>query len=410
MPLSLEARRAVLRETQERYRKSSKKEKGQLLEQFCTLTGYQRTYASRLLHRKLQGSRSAAARKKRKRPLYYGPEVAEPLRKIWAVMDGICGKRLAPFLPEILHKLESCGELQLDPQVREKLLAISASTIDRLLGPSRKELHWKGKTHTKPGSLLKHQIPVRTFAEWDPQSPGFLEVDLVDHDGGIARGDYVHTLDLTDVASGWTETIAVPNKAQLHVFAALKEVRCARLPFPVLGLDTDNGSEFINHELYRYCLEEKITFTRARPGRKNDTCYVEQKNYSVVRRMVGYARYDTPEELAVLNRLYIVLRFYTNFFQPTMKLVGKERRGSRVTKHYGKAQTPVQRLLAFPDTLIHQKTKDEIRLEYEVLNPAELMHQIRSLQEELAHLATIKETMRRSDTKNGKWREANCKN
>jgi hypothetical protein len=185
--------------------------------------------------------------------------------------------------------LERHNELRCDRQTREKLLRISAATIDRLLRPERRKHELRGQARTKPGTLLKHQIPIRTFAEWDEQQPGFGEIDLVGHDGGVAAGDYCQTLDLTDIATTWTETMAVRNKAQARVFEALQKVR-KNLPFPLLGLDSDNGSEFINDELLRYCQQQQISFTRSRPYRKNDSCFVEQKNYSIVRRAVVYAR------------------------------------------------------------------------------------------------------------------------
>ena len=210
-----------------------------------------------------------------------------------------------------------------------KLRKISASTIDRLLKRERKKLEIKGRKGTKPGTLLKHKIPIRTFADWNDNKPGFMEIDLVSHDGGNEYGDFAQTLDMTDIYSGWTETRAVKNKAHKWVFEAIREVR-KDLPFDLLGIDSDSGGEFINHALYNYCVEEKITFTRGRSYRKNDNCYVEQKNYSVVRRAVGYFRYDTDEEVDILNALYGYLRLYTNHFQPVMKLVEKVRIGSKV--------------------------------------------------------------------------------
>jgi len=191
-------------------------------------------------------------------------------------MDYLCGKRLTPMLPVLIDHLELHGELSLSPAVRAKLLTISSATVDRLLGPVRRKMQIKGRGHTKPGTLLKYQIPIRTFAQWDDARPGFLEIDLVGHDGGNARGEFLFTLDATDVATGWTETVAVRNKAQVHVLAALCQIR-ERLPFPLLGIDSDNGSEFINAHFLRYCSAEQLTFTRGRTGRKNDGCFVEQK-------------------------------------------------------------------------------------------------------------------------------------
>jgi len=277
--------------------------------------------------------------------------------------------------------LERHNELHCDRLTREKLLRISAATIDRLLRAERHKYVLRGQARTKPGTLLKHQIPIRTFAEWDEQQPGFGEVDLVGHDGGVAAGDYCQTLDFTDIATTWTETRAVRNKAQAHVFAALQKVR-KDLPFGLLGLDSDNGSEFINDQLLRYCRQEKITFTRSRPYRKNDNCYVEQKNYSIVRRAVGYARYDTDEQGELLNELYSYLRLYTNFFLPTMKLKYKERVGSKVKKSYDKPLTPYQRVLQAK--LVSKAAKDRLRAKYATLNPAALKRKLERLQQRLA--------------------------
>jgi len=196
--------------------------------------------------------------------------------------------------------------------------------------PTPRTARPNGRPGTKPGTPLKHQIPIKTFSEWNDTVPGFVEIDLGGHDGGIVRGQYCQTLDVTDVATGWTETRAVLNKAQAHVFSAIKEIR-ESLPFPLLGIDSDNGAEFINHELFRYCEDKRITFTRSRAYKKNGGCYVEQKNWSVVRRNVGYARFDTLEELAVLNERYALLREHTNYFMPSAKLLSKTRDGAKVT-------------------------------------------------------------------------------
>jgi hypothetical protein len=210
-----------------------------------------------------------------------------------------------------------------------------------------------------------------------------VEIDLVGHDGGDLSGDFAQTLDVTDVASGWTETQAVRNKAQIHVLHALQDIR-SRLPFPLHGVDSDNGSEFINDQLARYCREERLTFTRSRPYRKNDTCYVEQKNWSVVRRAVGYARYDTLEALTLLNTLYRSLRLYTNFFQPSMKLLEKIRDGAHVTKRYDKAKTPMSRLLE--SSCVDPRVKHRLRKLYDRLNPVALRRSIDQLQHQLETL------------------------
>jgi hypothetical protein len=284
-------------------------------------------------------------------------------------------------------KLERMGKLKLERETRRKLLSISAATIDRMLAPSRKRYLLRARSQTKPGTLLKHQIPIRTFADWNELRPGFLEIDLVSHEGGNPRGEYAYTLDATDVCTGWTETEAVRNRSQHFVFAGL-EAAMARLPFEVLGIDSDNGGEFINNHLVRYCRLNEITFTCSRPYRKNDNCFVEQKNYSVVRRTVGYCRHDTPAELKVLNELYALLRLYTNYFQPSMKLIEKTRIGSKVKKKYDAAKTPYHR--AMTSQWISKQTKRELRTIYATLDPAALSRDISKRQDELGVLVASK--------------------
>ena len=309
------------------------------------------------------------------------------LRKVWAVMDVPAGKRMAPFLSEIVGRLRACGELDLDDAQVAKLCGMSAATIDRRLAGERKRLQLKGRSGTKPGSLLKAQIPIRTWAEWNEKAPGFVEIDLVGHEGGDPRGEFAQTLTVTDVFTGWTETKAVRNKAQKWVFEALVELRGA-FPFPIRGLDSDNGSEFINAHLLAYCEQEELTFTRSRSGNKNDGAYVEQKNWSVVRRAVGYHRYDTPAELELLNSIYALLRLQTNFFSPQQKLVEKHRRGAKVTKRYDTAKTPDQRVLA--DKRVPKQIKTSLGKQYKQLNPAQIRRDITALQDQLLMLVRAK--------------------
>ena len=398
MRLTMKQRQAVTSVTHERYRKAQKKEKQRMLDEFCATTGYSRGYARFVLRNHgravwLRGKRIVIGdrhkRQPRLKPRYYDEEVVKTLTRLWELLNYICGKRLVAILPELINKLEQFGELRLPTTRKEKLLRISASSIDRLLKAERRKQQLRSRAHTKPGTLLKHQIPIRTFAEWNEARPGFAEIDLVAHDGGLALGDFCQTLDLTDVCTGWTETEAVPNKAQVWVFEAIQKIR-ARLPFPLLGLDSDNGSEFVNNELLRYCQKEQITFTRARPYRKNDNCYVEQKNYSVVRQTVGYQRFDTTDELMVLQQLYRTLRLYTNFFQPTMKLKSKERCGSQVKKTYELPQTPYQRVLA--SVGIEVSAKQHLKRQYKQLNPAALKRDLDRLRKHLFALAARKKS------------------
>jgi len=397
--LTMRQKKAVTRELRDRYRKSFKKEKTIILDEFIRLTRYNRSYAARVLRLKevlgylhIGGKRVRLVRDKRKikrkKKKIYNEGVLVALKEIWKICDYICSKRLAPFLSEIIPVLEKWREINLSAKVREKLFKISAATIDRLLTDTRKRFRIKGRSTTRPGSLLKKSIPIRTFADWDEKVPGFFEVDLVSHDGGATKGDFNQSLNFTDIATGWEEMVAVKNKAQIWVFTGIKEIE-ERLPFSILGIDSDNGAEFINAHLIRYCKEHKITFTRSRPYRKNDSCFVEQKNWSVIRRAVGYARYDTDKELNILNELYSYLRLYVNFFQPVRKLIKKERIGSKVIKRYDEAKTPYRRVLASPD--IKEDIKVKLRGKYAMLNPAELKRNITKLQNRLLKLNALKQ-------------------
>jgi len=408
MSLSLKERRAVIKEVSKRYKKARKKEKSKMLDEFVKLTGYNRCYASYLLRtyeKKVivygkdgartvfigdngyrRNRRSNAGKefriKRRNRKRIYGEDVLNALVYLWKLSDCICGKRLVPFIRETVPILKKFNEINIDQETEEKLLKISPATIDRVLRKKKMKYRIKkGKSWTKPGTLLKHSIAIRTFADWDEKMPGFVEVDLVGHEGGILKGDFLYSLDVTDIYTGWTETRAIKNKAQVWVFNALKEIR-KRFPFDIKGIDSDNGSEFINAHLLRYCEREHITFTRSRPYRKNDNCFVEQKNYSVIRRAVGYLRYDSEKELKVMNEMYNVLRVYTNFFLPSMKLIEKTRVGSKVTKRYDKPKTPYQRIME--SDKIPWKIKEKLTEEYNKLNPALLKRKLDKLQRKLS--------------------------
>jgi hypothetical protein len=397
MRLTVSERHKATKITAARYQKAAKKKKGVILDEFIELTGYDRCYASYLLknHGKKVWINDRAIvvgdickRRKRQSQRIYGNDVLKVLKQIWVIMDCICGKRIRPMLKEMLPILQRHKEIKVTREITKKLLRISASTIDRILKPERKKYELKGRSLTKPGTLLRHQIPIRTFSEWNEQRPGFVEIDLVGHEGGNLRGDFIQTLNVTDVCTGWTEMQAVKNKAQIWVFEALKDIR-GKLPFDLLGIDSDNGGEFINAHLVRFCHEEQITFTRSRSYRKNDNCFIEQKNYTIVRRYVGYARYETDIAQKLLNELYGHLRLYVNFFQPVMKLIQKTRIGSRVRKKYDEPQTPYQRVLASP--FVPEKKKETLRQQYVQLNPAALRRKIANLQDKLFKLCRIQE-------------------
>ena len=351
-----------------RYLKATRKEKKQILDEFIAATGYHRKYAIRVLkHRpKLKG-----LHKPGKQKVYEGA-VVQALTTIWEICGRICSKRLKPFIPEMIIVLERHHELFLDEYIKTQLLKISRATIDRCLKSARFE-HHKGLSTTKPGTLLKKAIPVRTFTEWSDERPGFEEIDLVAHCGETTEGQYLNTLTCTDIATGWTECLGLPNKSQVAVSQAIQILR-QRLPFPLLGLDSDNGSEFINDTLYRYCLDEQITFTRSRPYRKNDQAHVEQKNWSVVRHTIGYDRLETPEELDLLKSIYDDLRLYINFFQPVLKLVGKEQVDGKTIKKYDLAATPLRRVLA--SDLVSLEVKASLTYLYLHLNPVALRNSI----------------------------------
>ena len=326
---------------------------------------------------------------KRARNRIYTYDVFLALKKIWTIFDFICSKRLKPFMAEAIKKLTKHKEIDISPEVVKKLLKISESTIDRLLKPEKDRYRLgKGRKGTKPGTLLKKAIPIRTFADWNEKKPGYLEADLVGHDGGNSSGDFAQSLNFVDILTGWDESAACINKAQVHVFEAIKATS-VRFPFAIAGIDSDNGSEFINAQMLRYCIENKITFTRSRAYKKNDSCYVEQKNYSIVRRAVGYLRYDTQEEVDILNELYIYLGQYCNFFIPAQKLVSKTRKGSKVSKKYDEAKTPYRRVLECYG--INDKIKESLKQRYDSLNPAELKRKISVLQNKLLKLNALKQ-------------------
>lgn len=360
-----------------RYQQSSKKEKGKILDEFIKNTGYNRSYARRIL-----GSLKKQGRKKKHiiRKRTYDASVFYPLQTIWLALDCICGQRLKPFIPDVLAILVRDKDLKVTKEVRKRLLRISSATIDRMLKGTKKSYELKGKSTTKPGTLLRNTIPVRTFADWDEKRPGFFEGDLVALCGETVRGDYVNALNLTDVATGWEALEAFMGKGQYRVHKAIDDIR-ERLPFPMLGLDNDNGTEFINWILKRYCEEHKITFTRIRPYRKNDNCFVEQKNYTVARRFLGYARYDTEKELTIIRELLKLVEVYVNFFMPSKKLLSKEYIGSKVKKKYDTAKTPYQRLLI--TGVVKEEKKDKLQKLYDSLNPLDLRKQIMKLTEKL---------------------------
>jgi hypothetical protein len=362
----------------DRYRKSNKREKGKILDEFVKVTGYHRKAAIRLLFKVPQ-----LASRHRGRPSQYSALIT-PLYNIWEASDRLCSKRLQPFLPEMIRVLRRNGELKIDRITEAQLIKLSSSTIDRLLKAKRAVGGRKPLNATRPGQFLKSTIPVRTFADWEENKPGFLEIDLVAHCGESLLGFYLNTLCTVDVASGWLECVPVWGKDQIRVRQAVHRIH-QRLPFTLLGLDSDNGSEFINQSLNNYCKQKEITFTRSRAYKKNDSCYVEQKNGNIVRRIIGHDRYSTQAAYQCLDRVYYLVRLYANFFQPTMKLLDKTRHGAKVHKVYETAQTPYQRLLKLG--ALGEAKQIELATVYNGLNPVRLLKQINDNLEQLWRLA-----------------------
>lgn len=365
--------RKYLVQLQKRYGAATKPERKIILAEFSKTSHHEKQYAGKLLRGNYRYATKPIKRPRRK---IYNIVDAIILTKVCELLDWIASKRVRPAIGIAIDSLVKAGELVCSKEQRKKLIKISPATIDRLLKTHKKRPVGKGRSYTKPGTLLKTQIPVRTFADWTENKVGFFEIDLVGHEGGNARGEFAFTLDFVDVKVQWTEQVAVVNKAQKHVFAGIKTIR-RRLPFPLLGYDSDSGSEFINHQLYRYSIQEKITFTRGRAGKKNDNAFVEEKNDSIVRRWIGYGRYDTQKQVDVLNEFYEVFRLYSNFFLPVQKLKEKVRIGSKIKKIHDKATTPYKRILWAKD--VSRKVKNRLRGQYKALNLVFLKRQINEI-------------------------------
>ena len=382
------------------YRRSTKKEKGELLNNFCRATGYNRKYAIRILTTwgkvklvRIDGKliRLKAGRRKHNsyphRDRIYDSEFREALVKVWEFSDFMCGKRLVVFIDVIAAFIQENERFAFTAEIWSKLKQVSAASVDRLLQSERKKYQIKGRSRTKPGAILKRDIPIRTFADWDDARPGFLEMDLVSHEGGNASGDFCFTLTVTDVSTGWTEVRGIQNKAQKWTVEALDHISKA-FPFPVLGFDCDNGSEFINAHLKQYCEKHHITFTRSRPYRKNDGCFVEQKNDLIVRRTAGYLRYDREDELALLNQMYDSVRLWVNFFHPSLKLISKTRIGSKVKKTYDLPKTPYQRIMASDQ--VPAVYKEKLSRQFNTANPIKLQHAVEKCKDTLQDMVTGK--------------------
>ena len=381
----LRSRQEYLEAIRPRYRRSGRRDKAVILDEFCAICGYNRKYAIRLLKkRKTDTSRK---RKPGPRSIYHDERLLNALKRIWFATDQMCSKKLKAAIPLWLPFYEQEFE-PLTPEIRDKLLAASPATIDRLLKPMR-ILHKKGRCGTKPGTLLKNQIPVKTH-NWDVTKPGFFEADTVAHCGNSMAGDFVHSLTFTDVFSGWTENRAIWGRGSLGVLREIKDIE-QMIVFPILGFDCDNGAEFLNYHLVRYFTDRPkapVLFTRSRPYHKNDNAFVEQKNWTHVRQLLGYDRFDNKQLVPILNDLYKnEWSLFTNFFCPTLKLREKQKLNSKYIRKYEPPRTPHQRLAASDD--ITEDAKTRLENLYNSLNPFTLKRKIETKLKTIFHIVRL---------------------
>lgn len=375
------ARMQYLKSIYQRYQKSTHIEKKEILNEFCKVCKYNRKYAIRLLNAPPPDGRRN--KPKRKREKIYGHKVISILESIWEASDYLCSQRLKAALPLWIPRLKQ--HFYITPKIKRQLLSISSSTIDRRLTLKRGRIKKRIYGTTKPGTLLKHQIPIKTD-NWDVHTPGFLEVDLVSHSGSSAEGNFIHSLNCTDIHTTWTETRAVMGRGQTMTLKAFEDIK-EQLPFPLKGIDSDNGREFINYHLKAFCDRYKIQFTRGRPYKKDDNAHIEQKNWTHVRRIFGYFRYDTEEVLELMNDLYHnELKWFTNFFQPSVKLVKKIRIGSKLKRVYNKPKTPFQRVCESKE--VNSKKVAQFKKLFLSLDPFELSQAIEKKLTRIQSLAT----------------------
>ena len=370
--MSIMSKREYLIELKKKYHKAKKKKKGQFLDDFCDFTSHNRKYAMDLLNKPVKSK----WKHPKVRPKIYDQTVINALLRLWDASDFICGERLHPYIPDLLDCLLNCNEIVVSDETKRKLLKISMGTIKKILSGKRRQTYVKIKGTTKPGTLLKHQIAIR-YGPWKAVDPGWCETDTVAHCNDNVSGEFIYSLNLTDISSGWSEQGAIWGKGERATVLEMDNLRL-RIPFPLLGLDPDNGSEFINWHMHRYCKKNNITLTRSRPYKKNDNAHIEQKNWTAVRQLVGYDRLEKREQLKILNNLYANhRRYYVNFFQPVMKLKEKikDTKTGKVKKKYYEAKTPYRRLLEH--TKISQEKKDMLQSIYKKLNPFKLKVEIK---------------------------------
>ncbi|MHB8152413.1 MAG: DDE-type integrase/transposase/recombinase [Vulcanimicrobiaceae bacterium] len=374
--ISMGTRTELLTAVGTRYRAASRREKARILDEFVAVTGYHRKHVIRLLRSDAPLGRSRAVRNR-----LYDEAVRQALIVLWEASDRLCGKRLKAAIPILISAMERYGHLDLHPSVKERLLQVSAATIDRLLSETRRHIDGKRRRTSGVGAAIRRAVPVRTFSDWGDPPPGFFEIDMVEHCGGTKTdGNFVHTLTLTDIASAWTECIPMPMRNQSLIVEAL-DAAASYIPFAMLGIDSDNDGAFINQTLLDYCKERGLAQTRSRPYRKNDQAWVEQKNGAVVRKLVGYERLAGLDATRTLAKLYAASRLYINYFQPSFKLKGKKRDGAHVAKSYHPPATPYARLM--DSLLVGDEIKAKLKAECETLDPMALLRDIRTVQQKL---------------------------
>ena len=363
-----------------RYGSAAFGERIKILDEFVALTGYHRKHAIRVLRDEVTKTGAARARNR-----LYGEAVRQALTMLWEAADRVCGKRLKALIPVLVDAMERHGHLDMDPMIRGKVLQVSAATIDRMLAAARLHIDGQRKRRKGVGSAIRRSIAVRTFSDWRDPPPGFFEIDMVEHCGGPKTdGDYVHTLTMTDIATGWTECVAMRMREQMLIVGAFEQV-AGVLPFAMLGVDSDNNSAFMSESVFDYCKGHGLVQTRSRAYKKNDQAWVEQKNGSVVRRLVGYGRLSGVEATRALATLYASSRLYVNFFQPSFKLKSKTRDGAKVHKIYFTPATPCDRLLAHSSTA--PEIQARLKVQFEGLDPVRLLQDIRAAQQTLSEIA-----------------------
>ena len=378
--ISMTTRDELIEATAARYALASRAQRGRILDEFTAVTGFHRKHASRLLRLGKPMHRSAPRLARR----IYDEAMREAVVLLWESSDRVCGKRLRAMLPLLVSAMERNGHINLAAEVRDGVLSMSAATIDRILGSVRSGGATGRVKRASPSAAVKRAVRVRTFSDWGDPAPGFFEADLVAHSGPSAEGSFVQTLTLTDIASGWTEFAPLLVREQ-HLLTEVLDIMRQQIPMPILGLDTDNDSVFMNETLLAWCAQGGVEFTRCRPYRKNDQAWVEQKNGAVVRRLVGYRRYEGIEAAELLGKLYGLARLFVNVFQPSFKLASKQRDGARVARKYFPPATPCRRLMAHPST--SEATKERLLALEASLDPIDLLARMRDLQTRLADLA-----------------------